>query len=59
MEASNILSIVGIWAAEASKNVYILRKHPGLKLLSPYEAGKEGDDEDIDPTLEKTGEDDG
>ena len=36
----NILNIVGIWtASESSKCSYVLRKHPGLAMLSMEEAG--------------------
>jgi len=35
----DILSIVGIWTSETSKRTYILRKHPGLALLSMEESG--------------------
>ena len=48
IEASKILDLVGIWSAEASKNIYVLRKHPGLTMLSAVECGKgdEGNDSD-------------
>ncbi|EDQ98531.1 uncharacterized protein LACBIDRAFT_299510 [Laccaria bicolor S238N-H82] len=48
IEASQILDLVGIWSAEASKNIYVLRKHPGLAMLSAVESGKgdEGNDTD-------------
>ena len=39
LPASTIHSIVGIWPYES--RVYILRKHPGLSLLSEEECGKE------------------
>jgi len=37
----DILNIVGIWTApsETSGRTYILRKHPGLAMLSKEEAG--------------------
>lgn len=36
----NILNIVGIWtASETSQCSYILRKHPGLAMLSTEECG--------------------
>jgi hypothetical protein len=36
----NILNIVGIWtASETSQRSYILRKHPGLAMLSTEESG--------------------
>jgi hypothetical protein len=36
----HIRDIVGIWSAPSvSHRVYILRKHPGLSLLSPEETG--------------------
>lgn len=50
IEASQILDIVGIWSAEASENIYVLRKHPGLAMLSAVECGNEdeGNDSDAD-----------
>ena len=36
----DILNIVGIWtASETSERSYILRKHPGLAMLSTEESG--------------------
>jgi len=36
----DILNIVGIWtASETSQRCYILRKHPGLSILSTEESG--------------------
>jgi len=36
----DILNIVGIWTAqETSGRTYILRKHPGLAMLSKEECG--------------------
>jgi hypothetical protein len=43
MKASSILDIVGIW--KYSEHIYMLRRHPGLAMLSHEE--KEGNfDED-------------
>ena len=48
MPVSAIHSVIGIWSSE--NRVYILRKHPGLGLLSAEEAEKsdanEQEDED-------------
>lgn len=44
----DIISIVAIWEAETSRNIYILRKHPGLAMLQDYECGIENDNEGID-----------
>ncbi|KAF8879367.1 hypothetical protein BD779DRAFT_1446976 [Infundibulicybe gibba] len=49
LNVEKIIDIVGIWLAEKTGNVYILRKHPGLALLTADECGK-------DPELEE-GED--
>jgi len=35
MKVSSVLDIVGIW--EYSKHIYMLRKHPGLAMLSDKE----------------------
>jgi hypothetical protein len=48
IEASHILDLVGIWSAEASKNIYVLRKHPGLAMLSAVECGKEDEGNNAD-----------
>ncbi|KAF8955648.1 hypothetical protein BDZ97DRAFT_1907529 [Flammula alnicola] len=54
-EISAIVDIVGIWELEnlnESKNVYILRKHPAIALLSPEELGKDTEidgNEDLAP----------
>ena len=42
------VDLVGIWSAEASKNIYVLRKHPGLTMLSAVECGKEDEGNDSD-----------
>ena len=34
---SRIVDIVGIWESDKSSWVYILRKHPGLDILTPEE----------------------
>lgn len=39
LAASTIHSLIGIWSHES--RVYILRKHPGLNLLSEEESGRE------------------
>jgi hypothetical protein len=40
MNVVDILNIVGIWtASETSQRSYILRKHPGLAMLSTEESG--------------------
>jgi len=41
LHASDIISLVGIWVGEGSGTVWILRKHPGLTLLSPEECAIE------------------
>jgi len=44
----NILNIVGIWtASETSQRSYILRKHPGLAMLSTEESGIPTEDGEI------------
>ncbi|KAF8890363.1 hypothetical protein BD779DRAFT_1469283 [Infundibulicybe gibba] len=54
LDVEKIIDIVGIWLAEKTKRVYILRKHPGLALLTADECGKEdlngaegGDPDDV------------
>ena len=45
-EISAIVDIVGIWEPgnlNESKNVYVLRKHPAIALLSPEELGKDSE----------------
>jgi hypothetical protein len=42
LNANDIISLVGIWAGNES--VYILRKHPGLTMLTPEECGIEDSD---------------
>ena len=44
MKVSSVLDIVGIW--EYSKHIYMLRKHPGLAMLSKEEIEQEEFDED-------------
>ena len=46
LEVSQIQSIVGIWSG--GQWVYVLRKHPGLNLLSDEECGVIGEDEEED-----------
>ncbi|TEB24831.1 hypothetical protein FA13DRAFT_1906043 [Coprinellus micaceus] len=45
VEVESICTIVGIWAAPQSENIYILRKHPGLLMLTPLERGIQEDTE--------------
>lgn len=45
---STIKDIVGTWSYPGKLHVYILRKHPGLDLLSALEAGRGGEGEDSD-----------
>jgi len=42
LNASDIISLVGIWGGNNS--VWILRKHPGLAMLTPEECGIEDSD---------------
>jgi hypothetical protein len=42
LNASDIISLVGIWAGK--KSVWILRKHPGLAMLTPEECRAEVSD---------------
>jgi len=42
LNASDIISLVGIWAGQ--NLVWILRKHPGLAMLTPEECGIEDSD---------------
>ncbi|KZP10961.1 hypothetical protein FIBSPDRAFT_913714 [Athelia psychrophila] len=44
----SILAVVGIWASPQSQNIHILRKHPGLDLLSQAECGLASDEVDTD-----------
>jgi hypothetical protein len=46
LEVSAIQSLVGIWVGISSKEVYILRKHPGLQLLTQEECGLEPEESD-------------
>ncbi|KIM36905.1 hypothetical protein M413DRAFT_77629 [Hebeloma cylindrosporum] len=45
-DITNILNIVGIWDAPTSGKTYILRKHPGLAMLSVEESGIDMSGED-------------
>lgn len=49
-KVSSIDAIVGIWEGPRTKKVHIIRKHPGLDLLSDVELGNqsEGDFEGDD-----------
>lgn len=38
---SSIQAIVGIWTGVRTKQIHIIRKHPGLNLLSNIERGNE------------------
>lgn len=54
LDLSSIVDIVGIW--EAKSNVYILRKHPALAMLSAEELGNaeegnKGEDTEVDGDL--------
>ena len=44
IEVESIHTVVGIWAPQ-SGNIYILRKHPGLLMLTPLECGIQEDTE--------------
>jgi hypothetical protein len=46
METSCLISLIGIWEYES--RVHILRKHPGLDMLSPDECGFEGMEDEED-----------
>ena len=43
LKVSWIRDIVGIWILPSSSRVYILRKHPGLSLLTAEELGQTKD----------------
>lgn len=47
---SDITSIVAVWEAdsETSRNIYILRKHPGLALLQDEECGIETENDSME-----------
>ena len=54
LDLSSIIDIAGIW--EAKSNVYILRKHPALAMLSGEELGNaeegnKGEDTEVDGDL--------
>lgn len=42
---SSIQAIVGIWAGPRTNKVHVLRKHPGLDLLSEMERGNQRDED--------------
>lgn len=44
----SILAVVGIWVGPESQHVHVLRKHPGLDLLSEAECGLTSDEGDQD-----------
>ena len=49
--ASRILDIIGIWSspecpAASSRDIYPLRKHPGLSMLTPKESGKDTEEDE-------------
>lgn len=52
IDISAMISVVGIWEPETSKNVYVLRKHPALELCSPSDIGL------VDDMDRERGEDD-
>lgn len=43
--ASSIEAIVGIWEGIRTKHVHILRKHPGLNMLSDMECGNQSEED--------------
>lgn len=48
LHANDIISLVGIWVGKGP--VWILRKHPGLAMLTPEECGIEvSEDEEVSP----------
>ena len=51
LKVSSIQSLVGIWVGVLSKEVYILRKHPGLQLLTQEERGLESELDAANDTL--------
>lgn len=44
----DITSLVAVWEAETSRNIYILRKHPGLAMLQDDECGIENINDGMD-----------
>jgi hypothetical protein len=47
MDIEFIQDIVGIWASpKKAERVYMLRKHPGLEMLTSFECGKEYEEEE-------------
>ena len=44
IKVDDIVDIIGIWAAPKCERVYVLRKHPGLELLTSEECGQELED---------------
>ena len=46
MKVSSVLDIVGIW--KYSEHIYLLRRHPGLAMLSIEERGEEDSDDGND-----------
>ena len=59
IDVSAIVDIVGIWDSEnENQDIYILRKHPAISLLSAEEVGKDSEvDGDEVFELEKAGGD--
>lgn len=45
---ASIAALIGIWVAVDSQNIHILRKHPGLDLLSEAECGLVANEVDAD-----------
>lgn len=41
---SSVQGLVGVWRGIRTKNIHILRKHPGLELLSNMERGNGAED---------------
>lgn len=63
MAVSQILDIIGIWSPAPdldpnSHNIYPLRKHPGLSLLTAEESGKEVEGDEGDENYEDSEEED-
>lgn len=45
---SSIVAVVGIWVGPSFQDVHILRKHPGLDLLSDVECGLASSEFEVD-----------
>ena len=46
LPAATLCSVIGVWQQFA--RAYVLRKHPGMAMLSAEECGKDTDDDDDD-----------